>query len=41
MSSRSAGPILKALLFVIFAPGTVLLLIPYLLLGKDVPRPAG
>lgn len=41
MSSRFAGPILKTLVFVILVPGTVLLLVPYLLLAKDVPRPAG
>jgi protein-S-isoprenylcysteine O-methyltransferase Ste14 len=41
MSSRPVGPILKTLLFAIFVPGTVLLLVPYLLLAKDVPRPAG
>ena len=40
MASRSAGPILKTLLFVIFIPGTVFLLVPYLLLAKNVPRPA-
>ena len=28
-------------MFVIFVPGTVLLLVPYLLLAKDVPRPGG
>jgi hypothetical protein len=39
MSYRSAGPILKTLLFVIFVPGTVLLWVPYLLLARDVPRP--
>jgi protein-S-isoprenylcysteine O-methyltransferase Ste14 len=41
MSSRPVGPILKTLLFAIFVPGTVLLLVPYLLLAKDVPKPAG
>ncbi len=41
MSQRSAGPIFKNLLFVIFVPGSVLLWVPYLLLAKDVPRPAG
>jgi protein-S-isoprenylcysteine O-methyltransferase Ste14 len=40
MSSRSAGPILKTLLFVILIPGTVFLLVPYLLLAKHLPRPA-
>ena len=40
MSSPSAAPILKTLLFVILVPGTVLLFVPYLLLAKDVPRPA-
>jgi protein-S-isoprenylcysteine O-methyltransferase Ste14 len=41
MSSRTVGPILKTLLFAVFVPGTVLLWIPYLLLAKDVPKPAG
>jgi hypothetical protein len=41
VSSPSAAPILKTLLFVILVPGTVLLSVPYLLLAKDVPRPAG
>jgi len=41
VSSRSVGPIVKTLLFGILVPGTVLLLVPYLLLAKDVPRPAG
>jgi len=41
VSSRSAGPILKTLLFIILVPGTVFLLVPYLLLAKNVPRPAG
>jgi protein-S-isoprenylcysteine O-methyltransferase Ste14 len=39
MSSPSAGPILKTLLFVVLVPGTVLLWVPYLTLAKDVPRP--
>jgi protein-S-isoprenylcysteine O-methyltransferase Ste14 len=41
VSSRSVGPILKTLLFMILVPGTVFLLVPYLLLAKNVPRPAG
>lgn len=41
MSSRSVGPILKTLLFGILVPGTVLLLVPYLLLAKNIPLPAG
>ena len=40
MASRSAGPILKTLVFVMFIPGTVLLLVPYLLMAKNLPRPA-
>jgi len=41
MSPRSAGPLLKTLVFAILVPGSVLLLVPYLLLSKVVPRPAG
>jgi protein-S-isoprenylcysteine O-methyltransferase Ste14 len=41
MSSRSVGPILKTILFVIFVPGTVLLWVPYRLMGRDVPLPVG
>jgi len=41
MSSRSTGPILKTLLFAILVPGTGLRVVPYLLLGKDIPRPLG
>ena len=41
MASRSAGPILKTLVFIVVVPGTVLLLVPYLLLAKRVAWPAG
>jgi protein-S-isoprenylcysteine O-methyltransferase Ste14 len=41
MSSPSAGPILKTFLFAICVPGSVLLLVPYLLLARNVPKPAG
>lgn len=41
MPSPSTGPILKTLFFVGLVPGTVFVLVPYLLLGKDVPWPAG
>jgi len=41
MSSRSTGPILKTVVFTVLVPGSVILLVPYLLLAKDVPRPAG
>ena len=41
MSSRTAGPILKTLLFVIFLPGSLLLLVPYLLLKGNEAWPAG
>jgi protein-S-isoprenylcysteine O-methyltransferase Ste14 len=40
MSSRSAGPILKTLLFIILVPGCVTLLIPYALVAKEAYRPA-
>ena len=40
MSSRSAGPILKTPLFVIFIPGTAFVQVPYLLMAKTLPRPA-
>lgn len=39
MSSRYVGPIIKTVLFIIFAPGTLLMLIPWLLLGRRVPEP--
>lgn len=37
--TRALGPILKTILFTIFVPGSVLILIPYLLLG-GFSRPA-
>ena len=41
MSSHSVGPVLKTLVFVVLVPGTALLWVPYLLLRKAVPWPAG
>jgi protein-S-isoprenylcysteine O-methyltransferase Ste14 len=41
VSSPFFGPILKTALFVILVPGTVLVWIPYLLLGKAIPWPSG
>jgi len=38
--SPSIGPLLKTLLFGILVPGSVLLLVPFLLLHKNVPWPA-
>jgi protein-S-isoprenylcysteine O-methyltransferase Ste14 len=39
MSSRPVAPILKTLVFVILAPGTVLVWVPYVLLGKNILLP--
>ena len=41
MPSPPIGPLLKTLVFAILVPGSVLLLVPYLLLHKSVPWPAG